>query len=219
MAWFGIPTYKKQAPPAKMAVTFDNDVLSWDSDRSSRGFPLKLFEDLPSLRDRGIFLCGGAALALYLNHVYKSINDYDFFVQDSKAADFMRQYLEAKFGWILHMQTENAWTFKGNDAYGNPAKVQIIIKKFHQNYQEVFETFDFSICKIGFDGTDFHFGPNTRQHILEKKLVLEGPVNEDFVKRWYKYSIKGFKMARKEVAAAIRSNPNITLATSERDGY
>ena len=87
------------------------------------------------------------------------------------------------------------------------------------NYYDVFETFDFSICKVGYDGEEFYFGTNTQQHILEKKLVLEGKPTSDFVKRWFKYSLKGYKMSNEMAAQIIKGLPEVEFHNSTDTGY
>ena len=204
MSWLGIA---KTAPTNH--VTFTSTYS-----KSSGSFPGNLILDLTNLAQRGIFFCGGGALSLYLDKNYTSISDFDFWVASAEALQYFRSRLENKYGMHLIIQTANALTYQTGSG-----KVQIIIREYLQSYDAIFKTFDFSICKVGYDGSKYYFGPNTYEHIIEKKLVLEGKTTPDFIKRWFKYTLKGYKMDNKLVAEIIKNEPTINLDHSVDEGY
>lgn len=206
MSWFGIP---------RATNTLSIEEVSFGSSiKPSNRFPGDLISDLPNLRKHGIFFCGGGALSLYLDKSYDSINDFDFWVESEEALKYFKFRLENKYGMHMIIQTDNALTFQSGSG-----KIQIIIREFLKSYDEIFNTFDFGVCKVGYDGSTFYFGPNTHQQIIEKKLVLEGKTNSDFVKRWFKYSLKGYKMDNMVVAEIIKKEPSINLDHTEDEGY
>jgi hypothetical protein len=48
---------------------------------------------------------------------------------------------------------------------------------------------------------------------------MEGAVTSDFIKRWFKYTLKGYKMDNKVAADIIRNHPNQSLDLSKDTGY
>ena len=182
-------------------------------------YPIRLLKDLPKLREQGIFLCGGSALSLFLGHSINTIKDYDFYCKDDQTRYNFEQYLTSHLGMIKTHVSDNALTFDPRSG-STKSKVQIIIRNFYPDYQAVFADFDFSICKVGYLGDyNYCFGPTARQHILEKKLVLEGKATDDFFKRWYKYDLKGFKMPREQVAEILKTVQNINFDARLDMGY
>lgn len=201
-------------PIVSVEVIEDN---SFSIERSL--YPIKLLKDLPKLRKQGIFLCGGSALALFLGHGINSIKDYDFYCKDYPSQKEFEEYLTGNMNMSLTHVTDNARTYSPYSG-SITSKVQIITRNFYPDYQAIFEDFDFSICKVGYLGNyEYCFGPTARQHILEKKLVLEGKVTDDFFKRWYKYDLKGFKMPREQVAEILKTVPNINFDACLDLGY
>ena len=202
-----------------MELMFDSEAKQDEFSFSKSLYPAKLLQKLPELRDRGIFLCGGGALALYLDHKFTAIKDFDFYVKDQAALEWFENFLT---GPLLRMSkthdSENALTFRPPSDKVT-TYVQIIKRDFYNSYDEVFKHFDFSVCKVGYDNEQFYFGPNTKQHILEKKLVLEGKPTDDFFKRWFKYNLKGFKMPHSEVASIIKTIPNLSFDSTQDFGY
>lgn len=182
-------------------------------------YPISLLKDLSKLKEQGIFLCGGSALALFLGHSINTIKDYDFYCKDANTQKYFEQYLITNQGMVKTHVTDNALTFAPRSG-SIKSKVQIIIRNFYPDYQAVFADFDFSICKVGYMGDyNYCFGPTARQHILEKKLVLEGKATSDFFKRWFKYDLKGFKMPREQVADILKTVQNINFDARLDMGY
>jgi hypothetical protein len=185
-------------------------------------FPSNLIEKLPMLKEKGIFLCGGAALALYLGNSYDSINDFDFYAKNVIAQKWFDSWIQSHLKMKSHFVTDNAITYiNSTQQYEQTpsGKVQLIIRQHFFNYYEIFNTFDFSVCKVGYDGKEFYFGPNTLQHILEKKLVLEGKPTADFVKRWFKYSLRGYKMPNDIAAQIIKGLHEVEFDARHEAGY
>jgi hypothetical protein len=179
-------------------------------------FPVKLLRDLPRLKASGIFLCGGAALALYLGQKLDTIKDYDFYAKDLLSKAKFEEYLAHELRLHISHVSENATTYSSQY---HRSKIQIINRSYFYDYNHVFETFDFGICKVGYDGDNFYFGPNTREQIHKKQLVMEGAATSDFIKRWFKYTLKGYKMDNKVAADIIRNHPNQSLDLSKDTGY
>lgn len=224
MTWFGVPKAKVKVTPyvgsassVSFSVSDTDDNENFYLERNL--FPMKLIMDLPTLKERGVFLCGGAALALYLGQNLDTIKDYDFYCKDVPAQKWFEEYLTHAMLMTIKHVTNNALTYEPT-RYSTSGMVQIIVRNYYPGYQEIFNDFDFSVCKIGYEGNNSYvFGPNTQQHILEKKLVLEGRPTADFVKRWFKYTVKGFKMPRQEAANIIKALPEINLDATKDLGY
>jgi len=203
---------------ANIGTVIDVSSFTTDYRMEKNMFPGKLLSSLKMLKEQGIYLCGGSALALYLGQNLDSINDYDFYVKDQNTQNWFERWLESELKMYAHFKSNNATTYRPTMGT-TKGKLQIIIKNFFNSYDDIFSTFDFGVCKVGYDGEGFYFGPNTKQQILEKRLVLEGKPSPDFVKRWFKYGLKGYKMPHSEAAEILKSLPEVEFDARNEMGY
>lgn len=118
---------------------------------------------------------------------------------------------EPTIGSILHKTS--AWTLsKVTDLYTILAtdsdnkdkikeyKIQLIKKKFYNNLEEIFNDFDFSVCKVATDGRGtFVFDDQALEDIAHQRLRCTRYSPAGFMTRFIKYNIYGYKMPKDEL--------------------
>ncbi len=79
-------------------------------------------------------------------------------------------------------------------------KVQLIRKKFYSSLEEIFNDFDFSICKVATDGQGtFIFDDLALEDLAHKRLRCTKYAANGFITRFIKYNIYGYKMPAEEI--------------------
>ncbi len=135
-------------------------------DQSELGQALKR---LPSVAKHGPWLAGGAVRRTIQGDSLDS--DFDFFFASAdQFAAFVKE-LESR-GAIKERETDFNITFRMPAADKLPElKVQAIRASYHHALETMLETFDFSLCQTGYDGTDFVFGPYTLYDLARRRLL------------------------------------------------
>lgn len=111
----------------------------------------KLYDVLKAYK---VIVAGGTITSLFTN---RDINDIDiYFKSKENLGDFLRSEMEGK--WVI-AHTDKAFLFKYNKI-----EIQAIYFKYFDNPQEIFKTFDFTVCMGAYDF-------ETEQFVLHKDFV------------------------------------------------
>lgn len=162
----------------------------------------KALARLPKVSPEGPWLAGGSIRRLISRQPQDS--DFDFFFRDQEQFDAFCASIKAAGGKSVSDSDFNV-TFRipaaepkpiGENEFepgGPELKVQAIRIAFHENIDTVLDSFDFSICQTGFDGTDFVFGSWTLFDIASKRLI-PGKLRygTSSLRRVIKYTRQGF---------------------------
>jgi hypothetical protein len=146
--------------------------------------------------DRGPWICGGAALSLYTR---TPVNDIDVYFTDRHSRNEVMAKLDELKGSVISYNSDNAVTFKihQDGPAGIPTyhKVQLIKKENFATLKQVFDSFDFSVCKIATDGRgNFAALPGAISDIGSKVLRCDNFIADSFIQRWAKYTMYGYEM-------------------------
>jgi hypothetical protein len=151
--------------------------------------------------EEGLFVAGGSCITLVdPNHPY---DDIDIFTTSKLSNKKVVDLLKA-FGFIHHDSSHFIKVY--TDGFN---KVQVIdTDKKIKNLEELLSTFDFDICKIGFDNKDVIVGANTVNYIKTKKITLNvesiNRVNcASTVERIIKYRTKGYNYSSEHLIEDI----------------
>jgi hypothetical protein len=116
--------------------------------------------------ERGPWIAGGAIRKLWYGKSWRS-GDVDIFCQDSETVKYIKTLLR-DYDRFPHV-TDNASSYKvSNDMFGRSTtpvasglisaipdatfKVQVITKDVYASIDDIFDTFDFTICQFATDG-------------------------------------------------------------------
>lgn len=177
---------------------------------------------LPAASSDGPWVAGGSVRRLVMRLPQDS--DYDYFFKDQAQFDAFCSAMEALGAKRVNENDFNV-TFKlpavdakpvEDDVFepaGPELKVQAIRIAFHETLDAVIESFDFSICQTGFDGTDFLFGQWTLFDLANKRLV-PGKLRygTSSLRRVIKYTRQGYTICGGGLASILEQvadNPEI----------
>ena len=155
------------------------------------GLPL-LYNILDKLAEFRVNLIGGAITSVFSN---QAIKDLDFYLEDpSKLTDFT-DYLVGHQQCSLHCTTETALTFKRR--VDNRMYTIQVITGFTGTTDQIFNTFDFTICAgaYNFSKGDFELHPRFLPDIAKRTLVYMGGSRYPIcaLYRIAKYQERGYK--------------------------
>jgi hypothetical protein len=146
----------------------------------------KIFELLEGLKFQ---IAGGCFTKLFAD---QKPNDVDIFFQDEeelkKAIAKIKNDVDEKY--IFENKAVLNFYIKGQ-------KFQLIKLFFYKNWLEIFNDFDFTICKFTYDGKESHYHDRFFKDLAKRRLVID---NELLVKplstlqRVCKYTRRGFSM-------------------------
>lgn len=98
-------------------------------------------------------------------------------------------------------------------------KIQLITFRYFDTIEETIESFDFSLCKLGYDGENLHLGTYALFDIANKNLVPEKiTYATSSIRRIIKYTNKGYKICSGGIADVLQqiiSNPSILQSETE----
>lgn len=137
---------------------------------------------------RGPWIAGGMGRQLVLGEY--DFNDIDVWFSNRVQLNLARQRIIETFGSSAYIsfKSDNAETFQVGEY-----KVQLIIKTFFKDINELFEHFDFTCCQVGVDRNMKVYGPGIND---AKNYVLRvNKLNSDkFLARYAKYIGYGYRM-------------------------
>jgi len=193
----------------------------------SKHLPPKLLDALHV--GKGAWIAGGAARCLFLGsplndidvwypseklwqHSVQNINRYrvsspyetDNATTVTVSSDWSKEATEttplvdgANTDWVGLLKGITS-VFSDNTI--NEYKVQMIKKKYYTCIEEIFNDFDFSVCKVATDGQgQFTFDEQALEDIAHQRLRCTRYSPEGFLTRFIKYNIYGYKMPKEEL--------------------
>lgn len=194
---------------------------------TSRHLPPKILESL--FIGNGSWIAGGAARCLFLGSPMNDIDIWfsnpELYKQACSNAspyklstpyetvnattmtvvtDWNEDRLKKKPGiWSLSKATD-LFTILSTDSDNKDKiseyKIQLIKKKFYNSLKEIFNDFDFSVCKVATDGRGtFIFDDQALEDIANRRLRCTKYSPEGFLTRFIKYNIYGYKMPKDEL--------------------
>lgn len=132
-------------------------------------------------------------------------------------------------------KTANAITFNlslSRISTKDVAKIQLINKRWFPSLEDVFQYFDFTVCKFATDGKNLVTQQDAMLHCASRDLVLNRDRTQDIddpyvlAKRTIKYGFYGFVAERRIMDCLISSrdengciNPGELLSKDDDDGY
>lgn len=188
----------------------------------------KALARLPALSPDGPWIAGGSVRRLVSRLPQDS--DFDFFFRDQAQFDAFVKALKAGGSTVASESAFNI-TFTvpavkakpvADDEFsatGPELKVQAICIAFHETLDAVLDSFDFSICQCGYDGSDLVFGQWALFDIASKRLV-PGRISYGVstLRRLIKYARQGFTICSGGLAnmlEQIADHPEIINAEVE----
>lgn len=143
-------------------------------------------------RPTGPWICGGAVLSWYQGRPVAA-SDIDVFCFDQQQFDGVQNALMETGRAVVSIDTKNAITFMyTSENKIDTWKIQLIKKSFYDNIENVLDSFDISVCKIGTNGHRYIANDQTYNDIHNRVLRMEYPLREGAVKRFAKYIAYGY---------------------------
>lgn len=139
------------------------------------------------------FLAGGAVNSLFTGN---KVNDFDIYFRSKESiVDFIRGF---KRGIYVAMVSDKAVTIM-NDG----KTIQLIFFDYFKNAEEIFKTFDFTVCMGAFDfeSEEFVLGENFLLDNVRKRLIFNSHTRYPIVSliRTEKYRQKGYEISKNEM--------------------
>lgn len=145
-----------------------------------------------ALKSYNVIIAGGTITSLFTN---KEINDIDIYFRSKlDLSNFLLEEMNGK--WVI-AKTDKAFLFKYNKI-----KVQAIYFKYFDNVDEIFNTFDFTVCMGAYDFTveDFILHKDFLKHNSQRILKFNQNTAYPIVSalRVDKYKKKGYYISKAE---------------------
>lgn len=156
-----------------------------------------------------VIVAGGCITSLFTN---KEVNDVDMYFKSKKdLSDFL--YEEMQSNWVI-AHTDKALLFK----YDNK-KIQAIYFKFYETAEQIFDTFDFTVCMgaYDFDKEEFVLHNDFLRHNASKILKFNANTAFPIVSalRVSKYVGKGYYISKAEYLRIMLTIVNSNIPTYE----
>lgn len=144
------------------------------------------------------FLAGGAITSIYTN---TDINDYDIYFRNKEClAEFLKKEISFK-NWVK-VVTDKAFSIQENNL-----NIQFIHFGYFNSAEEIFDTFDFTVCMGAFDFKDekFYFNEKFMEDNAKRRLSFNEKTRFPIVSlmRVEKYRKKGYKISKSEMLRII----------------
>ena len=188
----------------------------------------KALDRLPAISADGPWVAGGSVRRLISRLPQDS--DFDFFFRDQAQFDAFAGDMKKRGASISNENDFNiTFTLPAvkakpiDDGVFSPAgpelKVQAIRMAFHDSLSAVLDSFDFSLCQCGYDGSNLLFGDWALFDIASKRLV-PGRIRygTSSLRRIIKYTRQGFSICSGGLAhmlEQIAADPSIIQAEVE----
>ena len=185
---------------------------------------LKILKCIPKLGERGPWVAGGSVWRTINNEPLTNC-DVDIFFTSKK------HYEEGCMAMIGYPYVNNILNEKKNKwsttytVHVNEGKfnkiidIQFIGTFFHKTLPKLLDSFDFSVCQFGYDGSNMISGMYSIQDLQQRKirlLTLTHP--KTFLKHLSKYLSNGFTITSDETkkAAALMLDLNVWNKTASK---
>lgn len=155
---------------------------------------------LPAVGTDGPWLCGGALRRLIRGDALES--DWDFFFKDKAQFEaFDAAIRKIPKHTVVVSEHANTYGVPVKDQ-GKPVKVQAVRIAYHPTLADVLDSFDFSICQFGYDGTELWCAPFALFDLARSRLAVHKiTFATASVRRMLKYQTQGYIVC----AGAIKS--------------
>jgi hypothetical protein len=166
------------------------------------------------------FIAGGACLAWYQGRATAS--DIDVYFTSREHFDiFNTQWsttMGQKYYKTITSESNNAITYRlQNIDDGRQHTVQLILKKFYKDLEEVLDDFDITVCKIGYDHRRVIIRSTFVEDVAHKTLRFDS-INPQSHKRLVKYMSYGFEPSAETIRQICHSS-NIDWTITGTDHY
>ncbi len=146
------------------------------------------------LKEYKCFVAGGTITSLFTNN---KINDLDVYFRDEKSCiDFVKECYEDSKDWI------NLLTKKSVLMRVDEKEIQVIHFKFFKDAQEIFDTFDFTVCMGAFDFETEQFTLHEDFMKHNSQRIIKFNKNTAFpivsLLRVHKYNNKSYTISKPE---------------------
>lgn len=180
---------------------------------------------LPPIGVDGPWIAGGAVRRTIMRKPLDS--DFDFFFRDEEQFDAFVSSIKERGGWITSSNQHNVTLRLPSVAprsiaedefspYLPEIEIQAICTQFWPSLPAVLDSFDFTICQFGYDGTHLVFGDYALYDLGRKRLV---PHKITFatasLRRVIKYTSQGFSVCSGSLSNLLDqvvANPSIIAA-------
>jgi len=169
-----------------------------------------------SLKKHQVIIAGGTITSLFTG---TEINDIDlYFRNEESAIAFIEEHWEDKELWVTCLTKKSVLLIKGKEP--NIMKVQMIHFKYFERPEEIFNSFDFTVCMGAFDFADeqFHLHDDFMKHNSQR--ILKFNPNTDFpivsLLRVHKYSTKKYTISKPEMVRIILKCATLDIDTIDK---
>jgi hypothetical protein len=154
-----------------------------------------------------LIVAGGTITSLFTNN---EVNDIDVYGRcNDDILDFATEAIEDG-GWIVS-HTNKATQF----TYGRDLPVQLIHYQYFNNPNDIFDSFDFTVCMGAFDfkTEEFILHPDFLKHNSQRILKFNSGTSFPIVSalRVQKYENKGYKISKPEYIRIVMSCMNLNI--------
>lgn len=153
-------------------------------------------------------VAGGTLTSLFCN---REINDIDLYFRSSELAIKFFEEVWEESRWVV------SHTKKATQLVYNDVNVQVIHFDYFDSAQEIFETFDFSVCMAAYDfgKEEFVIHDNFLKHNSQRGLHFNSKTAYPIVSmlRVQKYEDKGYKISKPEFIRIVMTCMNLDIST------
>lgn len=115
--------------------------------------------------------------------------------------------------------SDRAETYEIYSDEDGPHKIQLIKTRYHEDINELVNSFDISVCQIATDGSRWYVGENFIQDLNDRRLRIT-QYNQHSLKRMIKYWAYGFTPDDETIQRVIdNSTTKWAYETSENEDY
>jgi hypothetical protein len=175
-----------------------------------------ILEILPKCTTNGPWIAGGALLRTYTGQPLDSDVDV-FFQSQEQMTQFISQIALNAYTELDEDRNSSHYTIKDNvvsdwhttitiNYMQRDYKIQCVSFFYFKDVGELFDSFDFDVCMLAYDGESIHVSESTMDAINNKKIVLK-KINYPSItlKRLVKYMRQGYDINDNDVMMLARS--------------
>lgn len=165
-------------------------------------FEQRLYNELPSqyrdmIQHYDCWLAGGAILSLVVG---SEINDFDLYFKTKYDAF---EFYEELNGTLISVTDKSIVVKRHNN--GKTYIFNLIIFKYFDYAQDIFDSFDFTCCKAAWTGKKFIYDSKFMPDVASRRISYTPSFRYPIASllRVYKYQKKGFTISRNEMLKII----------------
>ncbi|MCM3109938.1 hypothetical protein [Lederbergia lenta] len=167
-----------------------------------------------ALKRHDAYIAGGTITSLLSN---RDINDIDvYFRNEESAIGFIQEFWEDRIHVVSHTKKATHFVYPtGHD----PINLQVIHFNYFNSPEDIFETFDFTVCMGCFDfrGEEFIIHNDFLKHNSQRILKFNSKTAFPIVSllRVQKYEDKGYKISKPEFIRIILTCMDLKIESYE----